>query len=232
MQQQVKNIFPKFMKPVIYLVLVLIAIIIAIPFVIWIAMRAYDLVFNGDLRAKESYKREITVNFEYQGKDYVMKPVVTCVNKGTTINEGSLEWYTKWNMNLDGSTLVLDDGTEVRFWFNRFYDGLIEKAFETKIEGHANSECDIILSNEKSVENIESMMRFYNKEQYLSVTLYNTDMKQRLSSIKEEYYPNSGSNLMSIRDTKHNRHLDIKIKSYQVGEKVIIDKKSLKELSE
>ena len=226
-QSTIKRIWQQNIKPAIIVLIKVVLCIIALPFVLfalgWLALKGYDLLFNGDLRAKKSYQREITINFEYKGKDYTMKPVVTCINNGTTINEGSMEWYTRWERNESNNILNLENGIKARFWFNSFYDELIEKAFETKIQGHEDSICGIILINNQNVQNIERMMRFYNKEQYLTISFNKISLDEHLSLIKEELYPNSTSNLINIRDLKYNEDLNIKFKSYQIGEKKLIN---------
>jgi len=197
--------------------------IIAIPFVIWLIFIAYDLVFNHDLRAKKSYQREITINFEYQGKDYVLNPVVTCINRGTTINEGSMEWYSRWVVDIANRKMDIDGDTLV-FRFLGLPKSMIEKTFNIKLKGHVNYLCDAIFYDDKSANNIDRLMQNYNKEEGF---YYNY-----------KYYGKMSVNIMYLKfnseigklakDTVKERA--IKITSYKIGEKKLLNKKDLKEL--
>jgi len=197
--------------------------IIAIPFVIWLIFIAYDLVFNHDLRAKKSYQREITINFEYQGKDYVLNPVVTCINNGTTINEGSMEWYTRWSTNITKSSLIIDND-ELRFRFLGLPKSLIEKTFNLKLKGDTSYLCDAIFYDDKNADNIDRLMQNYNKEEGF---YYNY-----------KYYGKMFTNIMYLKfeseigkfDKKKIKRNSIKITSYKIGEKKLLNKKDLKEL--
>jgi hypothetical protein len=219
MKNLLKNTLQK-LKPILYPALVTIAIIISMPLIIWCGFKAYDLLFNADLRAKKSYSREITINFEYQGKDYVMKPVITCINNGAAINEGSIEWYTGWSYEVKNKTLELSDGkkTEVNFFYfckHCLNGDLVERIFQTKIKGNASPLCDIILESDKKT--IDEFIKASAKPNIFSKAEKDVSSDNNLSSFV----------MLTIIDSNDTQkeNMNIKIKSYQIGDKKSLEKK-------
>ena len=199
-------------KKIVYVVLMLAVLVVSIPLLIWGGFKAYDFVFNSDLRSKESYSREIVVDFEYEGKKYTINPTVYCVNQGTSINEGTLRWYTRWKSRIVNNVLYIGED-KIIFFIVRYDDFTIEKAFDVKILGSANNTCDVMLIDDSQVSKFSRLMKDYDEE--------------------GGYYDNSlgASNIIHL-GVKSENHLllrkrvkenGIKIFSYRIGDKVLLN---------
>ena len=224
-QSTINRIWQQNIKPATIVLIKVVLCIIAFPFVLfalgWLALNGYDLLFNGDLRAKKSYQREIIINFEYKGKDYTMKPVVTCINEGTTINEGSMEWYTGWSLELTKAFMPIDGNDEIVFRFVGLSFGKVGKVLDLKLRGHENPVCEAILYDENNAN--ENISKFMNNKNKFGNYYYN-DFSTRGINIMVFTF-NSESRKLAKDELKGN---SLKIKSYNIGEKIIMDKEKLR----
>ena len=195
-------------------------------------------IYTFPLRAKQSYQREITINFEYGGKDYVMKPVVTCINGGVTMNEGSMEFYNDWWMNYNDLVANLHDGEEIMLHFQGFYGrDAGSRIFERKIKGHASVICDAFLIDDAGISKVDRVMKNTGSEEDLLFHRNKMSLKKYDQYIKNKEYSGDLGNIIYIISTEDNlkngkidttkgkhsyKTLDIQIKSITFGEKKII----------
>jgi hypothetical protein len=103
-----KNFIDKIFKKLsslptpVVVILKLISIPVVFVLAIVVIFKAFHLYHAIDSYfTKKSYSRDVKVVFEYNGDEYVINTKVKCLNKGVTINEGSMEWYTSWDMDYE-----------------------------------------------------------------------------------------------------------------------------------
>ena len=206
--------FFKKAKPFLIVIAIIITLPITIPAIIWLGLKAYDLLFNWDLRAKKSYQREITVNFEYEGKDYTMKPIVKCINKGTAINEGNMRWYIEWEGSFKNNRINLGNGVMAR------------------LNDFVLSACELVRDGNENAKKIE-LISIVNKDNNHSIKVYK-DIKYYSETYRKGVIAMRGVSEFQMPNNEPYRYiegvdfdlwkkLDVKIKSYQIGEKKLIN---------
>lgn len=203
-------------------------------------------LYTWPLRSKPSYSRDVSVVFNYKGEEYAINSNVKCVNKGITINEGSMEWYVMWAMSYDHQReeIVLNDGEKVKFAFDfsgnqDFWGRILEK----RIKGHASVICDAFLVDDDQNKIDRATKNSFNEEQhnfamdiyysrraakdydeYLKSVKYSNDIFNLIHIVSTEPHPNIAIMGYAGKGNYPYKPLDIRVKSVKFGEKKILSR--------
>jgi hypothetical protein len=170
-------------------------------------------IYTFPLRSKESYSRNVVVDFIYKGESYKISANAKCVNHGVASSLVETHWHTEWGHSVENNEIKLSDGVKAVLRFNPSFDG--ELCRNKKLLTLDQEELKSLMKKHK-----DSLVKFWLKN--LS--------KDQIGDmfLKDKKYANIDFDLITISDANEFesnntfKALDVRVTSLFFGEKKLI----------